>query len=466
MENFEQENLVYDPLHGYIPIVSSRDLPKGEVSERSLIDHPWLQRMRQIHQLQTAWWVFPSAEHTRFPHILGAMHMGSRWSQRVYDSLREVCPETPSLAYVESLMRMTGLLHDVGHGPFGHFFDEHFLSQHGLTHETLGAYIVVHELGEMIRGIRRNPNGVLEKDERLDPRQIAFLMTRPRPTEVLEQPKWLILLRGLLSGIYTIDNMDFVLRDAYMTGYSQHAYDVERLLHYSFFTERGLTIHDKGIDGLVRFLSVRAELFRSIYFHRTVRAIDLMLADLFRESYDLLFDGNPLDHLDRYLEFTETALLIDVGRWKTSSEPRKRSLANGWQDLLQRRIVWRSVCQRSLVFHETDPERASIFSDAKLVESQIRRYLPEDLRNIELRVDIARHIHRPHTHGPASDQNFLYDSSRQLVRRLGMHSLYQRLPVAHRICRVYAPSDDCAPFVAAALDELLGDVGEDDLTNM
>ena len=68
--------------------------------------------------------------------------------------------------------------------------------------------------------------------------------------------------------------MDFVLRDAYMSGYSARAFDLDRLLRYSFFSPAGLTIHSRGVDALVRFMGVRAELFRSVYFHRTVRAID------------------------------------------------------------------------------------------------------------------------------------------------------------------------------------------------
>ena len=71
MRDFQSESLSHDPIHGYIPFTSSAGLPEGEVAERELIDHPWLQRLRQIHQLQTAWWVFPSAEHTRFQHVLG-----------------------------------------------------------------------------------------------------------------------------------------------------------------------------------------------------------------------------------------------------------------------------------------------------------------------------------------------------------------------------------------------------------
>ncbi len=72
MRDFHNESLSHDPLHGYIPFTSPAGLPEGEAAEREIIDHPWLQRLRQIHQLQTAWWVFPTAEHTRFQHVLGA----------------------------------------------------------------------------------------------------------------------------------------------------------------------------------------------------------------------------------------------------------------------------------------------------------------------------------------------------------------------------------------------------------
>lgn len=464
--DFVSESLSHDPVHGYIPFISGDNLPDGEVAEQEIIDHPWVQRLRHIHQLQTAWFVFPSAEHMRFQHVLGAMHLASKTMDYWYESLASVCPNVPSRPYVESLVRMAALLHDVGHGPFGHFFDDQYLDQFGVTHEDIGAVVIEKELGDLLCRIRRNPNGTLGPLEELDPRQIGWLIRRPKPSDENDgNPDWLRKLRALFSGIYTVDNMDFVLRDAYMSGYNTKAFDLSRLLHYSFFTPAGLTIHARGRSALVHFIETRANLFRSIYFHRTVRALDLSLEDIFSETMQHLFQGNPIDNLDAYRQFNESTFLVDVQRWSNSKDPEIALLGSQWQSILHRDSSWKMSAERTINFHSAMNAQTTIFSEKELVEKRLRAALPSDLQDIPLRLDVARHYHRPSARLPAGGQNWLLTPGYPEPVELMDDELFRTLPVSFLIFRVYSHSHSHDADINAALESILG-AASDSKTNM
>ncbi|GIX49177.1 MAG: hypothetical protein KatS3mg131_3388 [Candidatus Tectimicrobiota bacterium] len=279
---YEGIALFADPIHEYIPftVPCEREGGAREVAEKDFIDSPWVQRLRYIYQLQSARWVFPGAEHSRFQHSLGAMHVAGRFARQLYPSLRELEPACPSLPYVEELLRLSALLHDVGHGPFGHFFDENHLAQYGIGHEEVGERIILEHFGELIRGVRRSPHGALAAGEALEPRYVAYLMQKKDPGGV-QVPRWLRYLKPVLSGIYTADNLDYVLRDSYMCGIAVGPVDLERLLHYSFLSQQGLTLHRAGVGALTMFLTARLYLYTHVYFHRTTRAIDLHLREIF-----------------------------------------------------------------------------------------------------------------------------------------------------------------------------------------
>jgi HD superfamily phosphohydrolase len=312
-------NLISDPIHGYLELTkplgpgeaAAAGLPDEDVAEQDLLDTAWLQRLRRVSQLQSARWVFPTAEHSRFTHGLGVMHEAGLWARALYPSLRTAVAAAdpgapvPSEGLVVETLRLAGLLHDVGHGPFAHFFDDHVLvrfpappdarrtGDKRLTHEDLSQLIIERELGSLIRGLRRAPGVQPGRDafaagESIDPRWISFLVSKPALADAT-MPRWVRWLQPLLSGVFTVDNLDYVRRDAYLTGVSVGPVDVERLRRYTFVSSRGLTLYEPGLGALEMFLTARLFMYQQVYFHRTVRAIDLDLAEVFEPSIRAIF---------------------------------------------------------------------------------------------------------------------------------------------------------------------------------
>jgi uncharacterized protein len=385
---FAAVNLISDPIHGYLELTKrlSRDesagagLPDEDAAEDDLLDTAWLQRLRRISQLQSARWVFPTAEHSRFTHGLGVMHEAGLWARALLPSIRAALPQLapdeplPSEGLVVETLRVAGLLHDVGHGPFAHFFDDRVLAAFAapedarrgghkrLSHEDLSQLIIERELGDLIRALRRAPGSTPERDafgerESIDPRWVSFLVSKPALVDA-SMPGWVRLLQPLLSGVFTVDNLDYVRRDAFFTGV-RVGIDVERLRRYAFVSQRGLTLYEPGVAALEGFLGARMLLHQSVYFHRTVRAIDLDLSEVFQPAIVALFgDDSPADRLSDYVDLDEYALLHQAARWargedvapdgsagRPGSGRVSRAVAEGWHGILLRRPGWRAEAE-------------------------------------------------------------------------------------------------------------------------
>jgi len=455
VDTYQGRGLIADPIHQYILYTRPAGAP-GEATEQDLIDSAWMQRLRRVPQLQSARWVFPAAEHSRFQHSLGAMHLAGRFAQQLHASLKAEFPDAPSAPLFEELLRMAGLLHDVGHGPFGHFFDDNFLADFDLTHEKVGQRIIREELGELIRGLRRSPAGPFESGERIDPEWICYLMGKSYTFPTAEHPRWLAHLKPLLSGIYTADNMDYVLRDSYMCGVAVGPIDIERIMYYSFFSEKGLTLDRGGIQAFIMFLNARFYLYTNVYYHRTTRGIDLHLKDIFRDTMRLIFPHDLNKELQPYLNMTEWTLLEEVARWEHAEDGERRELGREWRQILDRRLKWRM--SHEVVLDLFEPRRGQSFMKAEEVEQRVKDLLPPGLRNFPFKIDMAQQDPRPlNPIGMKDRQIYVYDAADRSVSAEPLKELLKYLPGKVAQCRIFAMSHEHDQQLARALNEALGE---------
>jgi HD superfamily phosphohydrolase len=438
---YDGSALIADPIHEYISFTVPYATPDPtERTEKDLIDSPWVQRLRYIYQLQSARWVYPSAEHSRFVHSLGTMHVAGRFAKHLYPFLREVARDAPSAHYVEELLRITALVHDIGHGPFCHFFDDNFLKAFHLTHEKLGQIIIRDYLGPIIRKIRRSPSGPFAKGEELNPDQIAHLILKDKGKDFSRMPRWLTFLQPVISGSYTADNLDYVLRDSYMCGVAVGPVDLSRLIHYTIITEKGFTIHKTGLPALQMFLNTRMYLYSNVYYHRTTRAIDIHLRDIFGETMRLIFPGDPRKRMEDYLTLTDWSLLEEVRRWKNARQAPRRRLGEEWGRILGRDVKWKMAY--STVLKEKGQERGMDFPSREHFERVIQKELPAGLQKIPFRVDMAPLDPRPDPKDTRGIPLYVYDPGTGSISTDPLEEFLDLLPTRLVQFRIYTPSHE------------------------
>ena len=435
---FNGTSLIADPIHQYITFTVPLDGPtQKERTEKDLIDSPWMQRLRSIYQLQSARWVYPAAEHTRFQHSLGAMHLAGRLAKHIYPSLAQTIPDVPSSAYIEEVLRVTALLHDIGHGPFCHFFDHHYLNEFQLTHEHLGQVIIRKKLGGIIQKIRRSPSGPFLSHEKLDPEHIAFLILKDPKKNPKKYPRWLSYLQPIIGGIFTADNFDYVLRDSYMCGVAVGPIDIARLIHYTLITSKGLTIHRNGLPAFQMFLNARMYLYSNVYYHRTTRAIDLHLREIFHASIKEIFPFNPLDKMDQYLKLTDWSLIETVRGWTQARKKKLRQLGEEWEKVLGRTVKWKMAFHAELPIHDQQTSWNALRPED--LESQIRAKLPSSLQNLTFKIDMAIKDPRPlNLLNMGEFQIFVYDPATHTVEKEKLQEFFTFLPAQMVFLRIFS----------------------------
>lgn len=268
---------IFDPVHHFIELAPN---------EARLLDLPAMQRLRRLRQLGLAYFAFPSAEHSRFTHALGALAMGTRAFDEVVRHGRDRFSSESDLAYQRRAVRAALLLHDVGHGPFSHACEAVL----GVRHEERTRELLA--MSDLRAGI-----AALE----VDPADVLALILGDSASRYPA-------LRELVSGPnLDADRMDYLQRDAYFTGVMSGRYDADQLVASMRLFERDgdtvLGIDSRGVVALESFVLARYMMFASVYFHHTTRLFERILQDVLRELWPVPAALDPIDEFLRWDDF-------------------------------------------------------------------------------------------------------------------------------------------------------------------
>ena len=310
--------MLRDPVHGLVSFEAQelQIVPK-------LLATPELQRLRQIRQLGLTSYAYPGADHTRFSHVIGAAHVMTRFIAR----LREVHTELPFWQRITTERARdavaAALLHDVGHGPFSHLFEDALPS--GPKHEEWSERIVTSEESNVYRVL-------VEADPGL-PARVAQLIRGQHP---------LTYLAHTVSGMFDVDRCDYLLRDAHFTGVTYGRFDLDWLLRslrlgQSVDGEAPPLAVDgaKGLPAIESFILARLFMFQQVYFHKASRTSEWMLARILQRVRTLLLDGARLEGvpqgvndlvlhgettLNAYVELDDSRLWQSIYTWRSATD--------------------------------------------------------------------------------------------------------------------------------------------------
>jgi hypothetical protein len=244
---------IKDPVHGYVYI---------NTVEKDAVDSFPMQRLHRLRQLAGAEYVYPGANHTRFEHSIGTMHLAQKLTESPNISQHLTTEEA-------QMVRLAALLHDVGHGPFSHVF-EHLLEKFlGKTHEEMTVWMIEKsELRDIVESAGYSP-----------------AMISKLAVGSLQREGKAFMDQAIQSAV-DVDKLDFIVRDTYHTGAEYGNVDVFRLIHMLDVLDDNLAVDLGALSALESFILARIESFKSIYFHRVSRAAQIMLATAMEQAKD------------------------------------------------------------------------------------------------------------------------------------------------------------------------------------
>lgn len=345
--------ILRDPVHGLVAFESDEE----RIVER-LIDTPEVQRLRRVRQLGVTSLAFPGAEHSRFAHAVGSAYVMKRFVAR----LRTIHGELPQAQRVTAELATealaAALLHDLGHGPLSHLFED--VIPGAPEHEAWTERIILDPSTAVCR--------VLSAVDPTLPARVVDLVHGRHP---------LAYLAKAVSGELDVDRCDYLLRDAHATGVRYGVYDLDWLLRSLCFAPRGpendgapgLAIDGaKGLPAIEAFIIARLFMFQQVYLHKASRAAEWMIRRILARAVAVLQSGGQLDGvpaamtsaargepigLSEYLDLDDDVLWVAMHAWERGKDAPLADLAAR----IRRRSLFKTI--------ELFGEQASIEGQAR-----------------------------------------------------------------------------------------------------
>jgi len=353
------ERIYRDPVHNIIRLRTDSD--EGQLMVR-LIDTAEFQRLRRIKQLGLGLYTYQGAEHSRFTHSLGALHLITRVLDRLGENY-QIAEEDRAAA------RAAALLHDVGHGSFSHVME----SVLGFHHENMTARAVTSQQTQI--------GQVLASYSATLPQRVASIVEGTFRPAALAQ---------LVSSQLDVDRMDYLLRDSLMTGAKYGLYDLEWIVNALQIDEAGDRIYvaARGVFAVEEYLQARYYMFRQVYFHRTLRSAEAVLRSALRRALKLLEEGEEIWYapgtafekvlrrttltVTEHLEIDDSDVIFHLKQWQRAGDPVLSDLSRRFVD---RRLF------KAIDLDMPEPDRAEFIATAREVVA--RAGYPPDYYFIE-----------------------------------------------------------------------------------
>jgi len=345
---------IRDPIHGFIDVSSL---------EMKIVDSEPFQRLRRIRQLATTHLVYPGAEHTRFGHSLGVMHLVSKAYNSALNNFKERNKsdlfKPLKKEWYEQILRLIALTHDLGHAPYSHASEALF--EDGIEHEDFTKKILLEsEIADYIRhiGVAFREKHNVDEEYDITPELLWLIYGEKNP----ELDKFYVMpdykfLKSFMDSELDCDKMDYLLRDSYYCGVNYGTYDLNRLLSSLnvYKEERGniiqIAIERNGIHAFEEFVIARYFMFTQVYFHKTRRILDKLLVDSIQ---DVLVEKKYPSTVSEYLDWDDQSVFAKI------KENQNESLSA--QQFIKRQVM---TCVYESGTHSNLSNDAKVFSLVK-----------------------------------------------------------------------------------------------------